>query len=394
MEPASILADLFILFAAAKILGELFEHFGQPAVVGELLAGVLVGPHVFGWISEGGGSEVLELLAELGVVILLFTVGLETSIRELRQVGRSALVVGSLGVILPFALGVGLMASLGYDQGDVLFVAAALTATSVGVTARVFKDLSAIKIPPAQVVLGAAVVDDILALLVLAVVTGIAAGSFSTIQIVSLLGVIAAFLGVVLLAGPRVVRRLREFAHLPIIPGSPLAFAMLLTLGLAALSETIGLAAIIGAFLAGLIFEFRKQEVVTQVEPIYEFLVPFFFAVTGTHLDPGVFTQVDILGLSMAVTAIAVVTKLAGGYFGALSLGRRDALLVGTGMIPRGEVGLIVASIGLGRGIIGTDLFGVVLVMTVITTVVTPPFLAPMIRRRPTDEKKAKRRRD
>ena len=380
MEPGAVLVDLFVLFAAAKILGELFEHVGQPAVVGELLGGVLVGPHLLGWVGTGSES-VLELLAELGVVILLFTVGLETSIRELRQVGRSALLVGSLGVILPFAFGAGLMALLGYERGDALFVGAALSATSVGVTARVFRDLGAIRTIAARVVLGAAVVDDILALVILAVVTGLAADTFSGLQVASLLGVIVLFLAVVLLAGPQVVRRIREFAHLPIVPGSPLVFAMLLTLGLAALSETIGLAAIIGAFLAGLIFEFRKDEVVTQVEPIYEFLVPFFFAVTGSHLDVGVFGNTDILALAAAITVIAVVTKLAGGYLGSLGIGR-DALLVGVGMVPRGEVGLIVASIGLNRGIISTELFGVVVIMTVITTVVTPPVLGPMIRRR------------
>ncbi|HYH28154.1 MAG TPA: cation:proton antiporter, partial [Actinomycetota bacterium] len=275
METGSVLVDLFVLFAAAKVLGELFEHFGQPAVVGELLGGVLVGPFALGLVGHES-EPVLELLAELGVIILLFAVGLETSVSDLRRVGRSALLVGVLGVALPFVAGAALMVVLGYDRGDVMFIGAALVATSVGVTARVFKDLGAVRAPFSRVVLGAAVVDDILAILVLAVVAGLAAGDLSSVQLLATIGVAFAFLLFVLLAGPSVVRQLSRLTHLPVIPGSPLVFALLLTLGLAALSETIGLAAIIGAFFAGLIFEFRREEVVTQIEPIYEFLVPFF----------------------------------------------------------------------------------------------------------------------
>lgn len=388
MSESSVLVDLFVLFAAAKILGELFEHFGQPAVLGELLGGVLVGPHVIGAVGAESGP-LLELLAELGVIILLFTVGLETNLTELRNVGRPALLVGSLGVAAPFALGALLMVGLGYERGDTLFIAAAMVATSVGVTARVFRDLGALRTPPGRVVLGAAVVDDILALLILAVVGGLAAGDLSTVELTLTVVEVLVFVVVVGLAGPRVVKRVSEFAHLPIVPGSPLVFALLLTLGLAALSETIGLAAIIGAFLAGLIFEFHKTEVTSQVEPVYEFLVPFFFAVTGSRLDPGVFVDPSILGLAAAVTVLAVVTKMGAGYWGSRSLGRGDAMLVGVGMVPRGEVGLIVASIGLGLGIISTDLYGVVVAMTIVTTLMTPPILGVLVRRRLRDSSRA-----
>lgn len=381
LAESSVLIEVFVLFAAAKILGEVFEHFGQPAVVGELLGGVLVGPHLLGFVGEDS-EPVLELLAQLGVIILLFTVGLETSLGELRQVGRPALLVGSLGVAAPFALGAALMLGLGYERGDALFVAAAMVATSVGVTARVLRDLGAVRTPPGRVVLGAAVVDDVLALLILAVVGGLAAGDLSTVELTLTVLEVLAFIVVVGAAGPRVVKRVSEFAHLPIVPGSPLIFALLLTLGLAALSETIGLAAIIGAFLAGLIFEFKKSEVKSQVEPVYEFLVPFFFAVTGTRLDPAVFIDPSVLGLAAAVTVVATFTKLVAGYWGSRSLGRADAMLVGVGMVPRGEVGLIVASLGLGLGFISTDLYGVVVAMTIVTTLVTPPVLGALVRRR------------
>ena len=374
----SVLVDLFVLFAAAKILGELFEHVGQPAVVGELLAGVIVGPHVLGW--AGGDEAVLEVLAELGVIILLFTVGLETSLADLRSVVRPALMVGFLGVILPLGAAVVTMLGLGYERADSLFVAAAIAATSVGVTARVMRDLGAVRTTAARVVLGAAVVDDILAIMVLAVVSGLVAGDLSTVELVVLVVEVVLFLGVVLVVGPRATRRLSAVVRIPGVPESPFLVAVLLTLGLAALSEVIGLAAIIGAFLAGLIFDFRKEEVATQIEPVYELLVPFFFAITGSLLDPAVFTDPSTLGLAGVVTAIAVVTKVAGGYLGSGGLDRGVRLTVGVGMVPRGEVGLIVASLGLGLGL-DAELFGVVVAMTIVTTLLTPPVLAPLVRR-------------
>lgn len=379
MEESSVLLDLFILFAAAKLLGEVFDHFGQPRVVGELLAGVLVGPHVFGLIT--GEQRVLEVVAELGVVLLLFTVGLETSIAELRRVGKAALLVGVLGVVFPFVAGWGLMAWLAHPTEEALFVAAALVATSVGITARVLQDLGAVRTTTARVVLAAAVVDDILAILVLAVVGGMAEGDLSTVELTITFLLVIVFLGVVLLAGPRLVRRIGRLGHLPFVPRSPFVIAMTLTLGLAAASDAIGLAAIIGAFLAGLIFEYSREEVGDQVRPVYDFLVPFFFAVTGSILDPLVFADPRILGLATAVTLIAVVTKVLGGYLGSRSLGRSTAITVGVGMVPRGEVGLIVASLGLGLGVISGEIFGVVVAMTVVTTLATPPVLGPMVKR-------------
>jgi Kef-type K+ transport system membrane component KefB len=374
-----VLVELFVLFAAAKVAGELFEHFRQPAVVGELLAGVVVGPHVLGLVGTGD-EGVLSVVAELGVIILLFTVGLETSVADLRRVGRPAVAVGFLGVVFPFGAGLALMFGLGHGRTDALFVGAAIVATSVGVTARVLRDLRAVRTTAAQVVLGAAVVDDILAILILAVVAGLVQGEFSALSITVLVLEVVAFLAVVLVFGPRATSRLSAVIRIPGVPDSPFLIAVLLTLGLAALSEVIGLAAIIGAFLAGLVFEFRKEEVTTQIEPVYEFLVPFFFAITGSQLDPAVFASPSILGLASAVTAIAIVTKLAGGYLGSAGQNRLARLTIGVGMVPRGEVGLIVASLGLSLGL-DSDLFGVVVAMTVVTTLLTPPVLGPLVRR-------------
>ncbi len=377
-----VLFDLFFLFAAARLLGEISEALRQPAVVGELLAGVLVGPHVLG-IVAGPEQElvVLDVIAELGVIILLFTVGLETSLSDLRRVGRAAIVVGTTGVILPFVGGTALMLTLHHTTSESLFMAAALVATSVGVTARVFRDLGSLGTTAAKVVLGAAVVDDVLAITVLALVAGLARGDLSEVTLAVTLLEEVAFLAFVVFAGPRLVRRLSDFAHLPIVPGSPFALAVLLTLGLAALSDVIGLASIIGAFLAGLIFELRREEIANQVEPVYEFLVPFFFAVTGTRLDPTVFANPRILGLATVVTVVAIVTKVAAGFLGTRRLGTRTAVTVGIAMVPRAEVGLIVAAFGLSLGVITAELYGVVLAMTVATTVITPPVLAAILNR-------------
>jgi Kef-type K+ transport system membrane component KefB len=205
---------------------------------------------------------------------------------------------------------------------------------------------------------------------------------------------VVVFLGVVVAFGPRVVRWLSSLAHTPLVPRSPLVFAVLLTLGLAALSGTIGLASLIGAFLAGMIFDFSRKEVATQIEPIYEFLVPLFFAITGTRLDPTVFGEPGMLGLATVITLIAIAAKVVGGYLGAVGLAHQGRLTVGVGMVPRGEVGLVVASVGLGLGVISRELFGVVVAMTVVTTLATPPVLGPLIRGEKNRLRKARERRE
>ena len=379
MENHSVLLDLFVLFAAAKIAGELFEAVRQPAVVGELLAGVLVGPHVLGWVQSEG--DVLAAVAQLGVIILLFRAGLETRLGDLRRVGRSAVTVGVLGEVLGFGAGLGVMVGLGHRGDTALFGAAAVVATSVGIAARVLSDLGALGTRVGRTVLGAAVVDDILAIVVLAVLAGAVTGDVSSVAVVVTVLEVMAFLAIVVLAGPRVTRRLSAMVRLPGVPDSPFLIAVLLTLGLAALSEVIGLAAIVGAFLAGLIFEFRRTEVATQVEPVAELLVPFFFAVSGSRLDPRVLADLPVLGLTAALVLVAVATKLAAGWLGARRLGSGEALAVGVAMIPRGEVSLIVASLALSLGVFDTDLYGAVVALTVITAVITAPLLAPMINR-------------
>jgi Kef-type K+ transport system membrane component KefB len=381
----SVLVEIFLLFAAAKILGEVFAYFRQPAVVGELLGGVLVGPHTLGLIGEAN-QAVFDSLAQLGVIVLLFRAGLETSVTDLRRVGRAAVTVGVLGEALGFGAGLGVMFLLGYEGHVALFGAAAIVATSVGIAARVLTDLGAVRSEVGRVILGAAVVDDILAIIVLAVIAGSAAGDVSSLAVVLTILEVMVFLAIVAFAGPPVTRGLSRLAHLPGIPDSPFLVAVLVTLGLAALSEVIGLAAIVGAFLAGLIFDFRRDEVATQIEPVYELLVPFFFAVTGSRLDPSVFAEPDVLGLTAALVGVALLTKLAAGALGARPLGSRTALTVGVGMIPRGEVSLLVATTALGLGAFTSDLFAAVLAVVVVTSLMTPSVLGPMVKRRRREE--------
>lgn len=380
MEIGSVLVELFVLFAMAKVLGEVFEHFHQPAVVGELIGGVLVGPHVLSLV-EGANENVFRALAQLGVIILLFATGLETSVGELRRVGGLAVAVGVLGEVLGFAAGYGLMLLLGYEGLTAVFGAVAVVATSVGIAARVLRDLGAVGSRVGRVILGAAVVDDILAIVVLAVVAGIAAGDVSSTAVVVTVLAVAGFLAVVLFAGPAATRRVSRLVHLPGVPDSPFLVAVLLTLGLAALSEVIGLAAIVGAFLAGLIFEFRRDEVVAQVEPVYQLLVPFFFAFTGTQLDPAAFGDLTAVGLTVALLALAMASKLAAGWIGARRLGSSEATIVGVGMMPRGEVSLIVAATGSATGFFPPEVFAATIAVVVLTSVITPPVLRALIQR-------------
>jgi Kef-type K+ transport system membrane component KefB len=213
------------------------------------------------------------------------------------------------------------------------------------------------------------------------VVAGVVRDRLSYPEVVLTVAVVLAFVGVILLAGPRVVRWLSGLGHLPVVPRSPLVFTLLLTLWLAALSETIGLAAIIGAFLAGLIVEFRQEEVREQVEPVEELLVPFFFAITGSHLDPAVFADPGVLGLTVGLTGAVIAVTVAAGRVGARRIGGRDALAVGVGMIPRGEVTLIAASLGLGLGILSQEVFALLVAVVVLTSLIAPTLLTPVLAR-------------
>lgn len=381
MDPtAKILLQLFAILLAAKIGDELFERLGQPGIVGEILGGVVVGPAVLGIYEVNAETR---LFAEIGVVLLLFRVGLETRLHELLRVGGPALIVATLGVALPFAGGFVLAELVEGELEVAVFLAAALTATSVGITSRVLSDLGALRTLSGRVILGAAVIDDVLAMLILAVASGVALGEISAPRILTLLGLALAFIVIVLVVGTRILRRRRsllmtpQFARTPFLPG------MIIMLGLASLAAVIGLAAIIGAFLAGMVVgeSAEKRALEEEVAPLAAFFTPFFFGSIGAQVDLAGLANAESLFLLVAITLVAVIAKFGGAFLGAIRLGRDRALLIGWGMVPRGEVGIVVAGLGLSLGAIDAPLYSVVVGMAVITTLIVPPFLPALVRR-------------
>ena len=377
---SDILLSLFIVFVAAQIGAEIVQRLKLPGVVGEIAAGCVIGPSLLGWVQP---AEALDVLAEIGVVLLLFSVGLETRLGEMRRVGPSAFLVGVLGVIIPFVLGSLWAHGSGFDWAKSLFVAAAFVATSAGITARVLQELGALQRQESRVILGAAVIDDILAMLLLGVVTAMQTGE--TLRMSHLAIVLAEAVGFVLvigLVGARVMRRSSAWLEAPINPLSPLTIVLALCLGLAFASTQFGLAAIIGAFLAGLIASETDQRdtLEHQTQPLLALMTPFFFVMTGTRIEFSQLANADAL-LSLAlITAIAIVSKLVGGFLGALSLGSRGALIVGVGMIPRGEVGVVVASLGLAAGVFSPRTYALIVAMSLLTAMITPPVLAILLR--------------
>lgn len=372
---AGALVDLFVVLLAAKLGDELFKRLGQPTIVGEILAGVVIGSSVLGLVEP---TETLEVFAELGVVFLLFWVGLETKVSELAEVGTTAALVGVLGFLLPLGGGVGLGLALGEPAATSIFIGAALVATSVGITSAVMIGLGALESRPARVILGAAVIDDILAMVLLAVAAGLAAeGGVEATEIAVVVGLALAFVVFFGLGGTRLLRSRPQLLQRPRFSESPLLPAVILALGLAALAGRIGLAAIIGAFLAGMMVAETKEQhpIEDEVAPLYAFFPPFFFVFIGLQVDLGAFADAGTLALLAGVTVLAAATKFAGAWLGARTLGGREAAFVGVGMVPRGEVGIIVAGIGRTTGVIDDRLFVVIVGMSILTTLAVPPLL-------------------
>lgn len=386
---------------AAKLGGDVAVRVGQPAVLGELVVGVALGNLGSAWLHQLSQDATLDMLARIGVLILLFEVGLESTVGQMLKVGASSFLVAFLGVVTPFALGwaVGAWLLPGASAYVHAFLGATLTATSVGITARVLKDLGRSKSTEARVILGAAVIDDVLGLLILAVVGAVisAADSGESMGLsavalplfkAALFLVGSLFLGVYL--SPKlfaVASRLR--AH-GVLLATGLSFCFVLSY----LADAIGLAPIVGAFAAGLILEdvhYRdfvdrgEHDLEDLIHPIASFLVPIFFVMMGMRTDLRAFAEPGVLGLAAALTLAAVVGKqaCAAGVLG----GGADRLSVGIGMVPRGEVGLIFANIGLslsvgGERIVTPATYAAVVVMVVITTMVTPPALKWSLERR------------
>lgn len=374
-----VLTGLFLVFVGAQIGAELAQRLRLPAVVGEIAAGCVLGPAILGWVKV---NEPLEVLSEIGAVLLLFSVGLETRLEDLKRVGRVAAWVGISGVVLPFALGAGWALAAGFATPKAMFIASAFVATSAGITARVLHDLGVLGRIESRVILGAAVIDDILAMLLLGVVTALQEGGSVNVGAMALvLAQAVGFVALIALVGTRLMKRSSSFLDAPINPLSPLTLTLALCLGLAAAAAYLGLAAIIGAFLAGMAVAETQQRpaLERQVQTLMAFLVPYFFVVTGAQVELGALASLPVLGTLVLVTTLAIIGKLVGCGLAARSLGGRSALVVGVGMVPRGEVGIIVASLGQQAGVFTGSTYAMIIAMSLLTSVVAPPVLKKLL---------------
>ncbi|HTY62431.1 MAG TPA: cation:proton antiporter [Acidobacteriota bacterium] len=409
---AHVLVILIAILAAAKLGGAIVERFRMPAVLGELIGGIVLGNLVLlnpAWSFleplratpvQGYWAIAIDSLSRIGVIILLFEVGLESTVKGMLKVGGSSFLVAVLGVIAPFILGywaswifiAHLPAALagrvapGFSTHYVhLYVGAVLCATSVGITARVFKDLGRLKMKEAQIILGAAVIDDVLGLIVLAVVSGIVSAAefgqpMAVGTVIRLILVALLFLGGTLIAGSFLIPRLMKQLSRLRTGGMMLISALGFCFALAYLADLTGLAPIVGAFAAGLLLEdvhFRGFNEDIQIEdlikPVSTFLVPVFFVLMGIQVRLESFANVPVLGLAAGLTIAAVAGKQICG-FGVLEK-NLDRLSVGVGMIPRGEVGLILASIGKNLKVVDDATFSAVVIMIIVTTLIAPPLL-------------------
>ncbi len=420
-DPAAVTFLWIAIILLAAKFSSLVERFGQPSVLGELLVGVLLGNLVLlgiNFFEPIKNNEIITFLAELGVVILLFQIGLESNITKLRAVGGRAFAVATVGVIAPFILGtyvVGPWLLPGLSDNAYLFLGAALTATSVGITARVFRDLGRLQDSEAQIVLGAAVIDDVMGLIILAVVSAIVTvGSVSFGTVGAITGKAILFLVGAIVIGQLLAPQLGKLFS-RIHSGHGMKFTLAVSFGLifAWLASLIDLAPIVGAFAAGLVLDpvhfkhFQAPRLISDmrksigqaktntehqilqqvdshehshidelVEPLAFFVVPIFFVVTGMNVNLATFLNPSLLLVALAVTVAAIVGKLVTG----LVAGRVRRSIVGWGMVPRGEVGLIFASIGLGLGVVSDELYSVIVIMVILTTLISPVVLTMLLR--------------
>jgi Kef-type K+ transport system membrane component KefB len=397
-----VLVGLAVILIVAKLGGELFERINQPAVLGELIAGIIVGNLALSGFMAAEPlktNEIINALAEIGVIILLFEVGLESNLGEMLEVGWSSLLVAVAGVIVPFFLGWGVSAYFIPDEARLghIFIGATLCATSVGITARVLKDMGRLQTRESRIILGAAVIDDVLGLLILAIIAGAikasATGAALSLMDVGLIaGKAVAFLFGAVAIGhyltPHIFRRAGRFESRGVLLALSLSFCFLLAWAAA----LVGLAPIVGAFAAGLVLdevhfetfeEKGKRGLQRLITPVSTVLVPIFFVLMGLKVDLRAFARVELLGFAAALTAAAILGK----QICSLAVAERglNRLAVGLGMIPRGEVGLIFAGLGatlmlpnaqgVSERVINAGTFGAIIIMVIVTTLVTPPAL-------------------
>ncbi len=417
---AYTLLSIAIMLLAAKLSG-LVERFGQPSVLGELIMGVILGNLIFLGISFFDPIKeniIIQFLADLGVIVLLFQVGLESNLGSMARIGGRAFLVAVVGVILPFVLGTYIVGPLflpGIGSNAYIFLGATLTATSVGITARVFRDLGRLNSRESQIVLGAAVIDDILGLIILAVVSAIVSrGSVNLGDVASISATAVLFLFAVVTFGQMLAPDIGNLlSKIQTGTGMKFTLAIVFCLLFAYFAEQIGLAPIVGAFAAGLVLDpvhfrhFDNPKVIDDIkhsvqhedpklvqridevldyhthrhiddliEPLSFFLVPIFFIKTGMDVDLSTLLDIKVLLIAIAVASVALVGKIAAGYVA----GDVNKAIVGWGMVPRGEVGLIFAAMGRSLGVVPDRLFSVIVIVIIFSTLITPPVLSYLLK--------------
>ncbi|MEA2098174.1 MAG: cation:proton antiporter [Patescibacteria group bacterium] len=384
---APVLIGLIIILLAAKIGGELFEKINQPAVLGELIFGILIGNIV---LFSGGvynfnhlfQSEAIDIMARLGVMILLFQVGLESNIKDMMKVGISSFLVATIGVVAPMILGYYVSSWIIPEAGfnTHLFIGATLTATSVGITARVLKDLNKLKTPEAKIILGGAVIDDVLGLIILSIVSGIIiSGSVSVgaVMQTSLISIVFLFGSIML--GLWLSPKIGKWVSGMKVEGMKIVTAFLFLFLMSYIADLVGLATIVGAFAAGLVLDDvyfknkREHHIEVLVKPLYCIFVPIFFVLMGIQVKLDAFLDPKIILIALGITVASIIGKQACGL--GIRCPGASKLTVGIGMISRGEVGLIFAGVGKELGVISDSLFGAIIIMVIFTTLVTPPLL-------------------
>ena len=378
-ELSGILLSMFCLVLSAQILGWLMSRFGQPRVIGQVLAGVIVGPSVLSLVHV---NITLQALAEFGAIFLMFAVGLENRLRDLLAVGKEAVIVAILGISLPMLGGYAFGFFHDLSQIQSIFIGTTMVATSVGITAQVLNDLGVINSKYARIILGAAVIDDILGLAILGVVSGMASGQeVSLLGVATTLGISLGFVAVVLMIGVPLINYIQAHINAQTISGG-FGLIISLSLGFAALSGIVGLAPIIGAFLIGMVLAevSDNYDFQDKVHALESFLAPVFFAMVGVQLPLALLADGEVLWNGAVLTLIAILGKWFGSLAIAPSQGFTVANKVGVGMIPRGEVGLIVVGIGLSTRLIDDKLFAEIVVMIIATTVFAPIVLRLLIK--------------
>lgn len=373
-NPIAIPLALLLVYGSAKLLAEVFERLRLPGIVGEILAGILLGPQALGWLAP---SPILTILGQLGIMFLLFRTGLEIKSSQLLRSGWLALGVATGGVIVPFLAGWGISRLWGQPHLESIFIGAAMVATSVGITAQVLSAKGLLRERASQVILAAAVIDDVLGLLVLAVVSSLAEGHLNVLNLGLTVLIASGFTVVIALWGARAAVHLLPRVNSRMkLAESEFAVSLTVLFALAVLAVYAGVAAIIGAFLAGMaLSESVEERVHTMTQGVSELLTPFFLVGIGLNFGFDTLTDPATAWLCLAITAAAIVTKFLGAGAAAIRMGVKDAVRVGVGMIPRGEVGVVVAQIGLAMGVMDHRIYGIVVFMSLATTLVAPPLL-------------------